>query len=290
MTDFELSRRNLMAAAGLGVAGAALAGCDLLSRGDKRTAALSVREVSSLVTDFINERGINNHGHNPNEAPTGPTVPFNPKFLVVVHMTSKGPWAINSNLAHFGFADPDKAKRIDQASKICLNKLGKNHRRFRDEGRRQPFSPYDRKPAEAQPDFADSVEFAEFNFLGQHDIYIFYEHKKDEVVFDPDQLVTFSQYQFGGAPADENQAFFNAEVVDAALTGQLANKGSLIRLENHYTVWNGSKYELLGTEGQQLPAGVAKHYKMNLIYVAGSSGIPMLIDPDTGNGVGNGPP
>jgi hypothetical protein len=289
MSDFELNRRNLLAAAGLGAASAALAGCNQPVGGDKSTAAINPKELSGLVTDFINERGINNYGHNPNEAPSGPTMPFNPKFMVVVHMTSKGPWAINSNLAHFAFTDADKAKRITQASNICLNKLDKKHRRFRDEGRRKPYSPYDRKPAEAQPDFADAIEFAEFDFVHQHDIYIFYEHKKGEVMFDPDQLITFSEYQFGGAPANENQAFFNAEVIDPALTGKLADKGSLIRLENHYTVWKTNKYELVGPEGQQLPFGVAQNYKMNLIYVAGSSGIPMLIDPEIGNGTGDDP-
>lgn len=286
MKNSEISRRNMLAVTGLGMASAALVGCEQLSGGDKSGAALSRKELSSLVTAFIKERGINNHGHNPNKAPIGPTAPFNPKFMVVVHMTSKGPWAINSNLAHFEFADPAKNNRISQASKICLNKLARGHRRFRDEGRRKSFSPFDRKPTEAQADFADAVEFAEFDFLNQHDIYIFYEHKKDEVMFDTDQLITFSEFQFGGAAADENQAFFNAELIDPALIGDLAKKGSLIRLENHYTVWKSGQYELLGTEDQQLPAGVAQHYKMNLIYVAGSSGIPMLIDPNTSNGDG----
>lgn len=288
MIDIEFTRRNLIAAAGIGVAGTALAGCN--PNGSKETGArmLGEKEVSALVTDFIEQRGINNYGDNPNAAPSGSNVPFNPRFMVLVHMTSRGPWAINSNLAHFEFAAADKNRRIEHASKIMLNKLGKNHKRFRDEDRRKPYSPYDRKPADPQPDFADAIEFAEFNFWRQHDLYIFYDHKPNEVQFDANQLVTFSQFQFGGALADENHAFFNAEVVDPALTGQLASKGSLIRLENHYTVRQNNQYELL-PEGQQLPAGVAQHYKMNLIYVAGSSGIPMLIDPEPGNGAGSGP-
>jgi hypothetical protein len=287
MTDIEMSRRNLIATAGLGLAGAALAGCDRKGSDGSQAGLLSPKEVGSLVSEFIDERGINNYGDNPNAAPPASTGPFNPQYMVLIHMTSSGPWAINSNLAHFAFSEADKDKRIDQACKVFLNKKSKNHKRFKDEGRR----PYDRAPAAPQADFADSIEFAEFNFLRQHDLYVFYEHKKDEVLFDTanNQLVTFSQFHFSGNAAMENHAFFNAEVVKPALTGDLAKHGSLIRLENHYTVKDsGGNYVKL-PEGQQLAADVAQNYKMNLIYVAGSSGLPMLIDPDTGNGVGNGP-
>lgn len=289
MTDIELNRRNLIAAAGLAAAGTALAGCDLIGGSEPKVAAISPKEVAGLLGEFVQDRGINNYGHNPNDAPIGPTVPFNPQYMAVIHMTSRGPWAINSNLAHFAFADQDKSKRIDHAGAILLNKLTKNHKRFRDAGRGNAFSPFDRRPGDARPEFADFLEFAEFDFLHQHDLYVFYEHKPGEVLFDPNQLVTFSQYQFGGAQADENHAFFNAEVIDPAQTGQLAGKGSLIRLENHYTVWNGSQYELIGPEGQVLGAALDKSYKMNLIYVAGSSGLPVLIDPDPGNGMGGTP-
>jgi hypothetical protein len=272
----------------VGLAGVALAGCERKLSGGGALASLSDKEISDRVSEFIAQRGIDNYGANPNGPMPDPSVPFNPGYMALIHMTSAGPWEIRSNHAHFAFSQTsyDKPARIARASAIFANKLGKTHKRFRDEPRGSHFQVYDIEPGLPVPQFADQLEFANFYFGHQHDLYIFYEHKPGELKFDTitNRLVTFSQFHGSGEKADENHAFFNAELItDPALLGKLKGRGSLIRLENHFTVKDGTSYFLL-------PHGAtdSQHYKMNLIYVAGS-GIVMAIDPDIGNGGGRRP-
>lgn len=296
MTEIELSRRNLIAASGVGLAGTALAGCDSVARlsgarcGNEGFVPLSAEAISDRIRGYVRERGINNWGDDPNKPPPNEfdqvKLPFKPEYMLLIHIASGGAWQISSNHAHFAFADQDPDGRIAHASDIFVNKLRRQHKRFKAEGRGKPYSVHDRAPTMPVADFADEIDFDNLNFRSPHDIYVFYEHKPNEVRLDTisNQLVTFSQFHSSGIEADENRAFFNARLVtDTKLLGGLDGKGSLIRLENHYTVWNGSGYDRLDYN----PAD-PQHYKMNLLYVA-ATGIVMAIDPDDGNGVGSGP-
>jgi hypothetical protein len=269
MTDIELSRRSIFAMAGAGVAAAALTGC--AGSGTKG-------DSSAEETD--------NYGEDPNGAKTLDRGKYNPVLMAVVHITSAGPWAISSNHAHFDFAQPDydPAARTAHAGKILLNKLGGKLARFRDAPRGSPYQVFDRAPQAPVPDFADYLEFANFGFGEPHDIYFFIEHAPGELSFDPKRLLGFSRMLLSGKKGNKNQAFDNAEIVAGdALPAELARLGTLIRLDNFCTVKDDTGYH-------QLPYGDVKSqsYKLNLYYKS-RSGIAMAIDPDTGNGYGNGP-
>jgi hypothetical protein len=296
MTDNNgVSRRDAIALAGVGAAGLALAGCS--AGAGSGGPQLSVQEVSDRVSAFITERGLDNHGDNPNEPPASP-IAFTPQFMAIIHIKSDGPWSISSNHAHFSYAEQDTTRRTEHARDILLQKLSGPNGRFRDPRNHARFPVHNRKPpTDPQPDLADELDFSTFQFGSQHDIYVFYEHGPNEISFDDknNRYLTFSKFFKDGTAANRNHAFFNAErITEPQVLGELKGKGSLIRLENHMT------YKLpidpLATEpaqGEQykeIPIGTQNHhrYKMNLIYIT-RSGLVMMIDPDTGNGVGYDP-
>lgn len=300
--EIGVSRRDAIALAGVGMAGLALAGCT--EEGGRSGPQLSAQEVSNRVAEFIAARGLDNHGDNPNAPPVNqPTpVPFAPRYMAVIHIKSDGPWSISANHAHFSFtaqntaADPNL--RTKHARDILLNKLTKSHGRFRDERSDARFRVYERSTPPPQGDrFADEVDFTRFQFGYQHDIYVFYEHLQGEIGFDDanSQYLTFSKFFKDGSAANRNHAFFNAQrITDSSILGGLNGKGSLIRLENHVTYKDpndpreeqptpGAQYQAIGMGSASL-----QRYKMNLIYIT-RSGLVMMIDPDTGNGVGYDP-
>ena len=134
-----------------------------------------------------------------------------------------------------------------------------------------------------------SKDFEEFKFGSQQILY-FYIDNGPNVVFDPNYLITFTKYGAKeGRPKwdnnknppvetkpkqmDPNNAFFNcAEVLPNMLT-----------LENWFTTKNGKKFQ----DGDK-----PEEYSMNIhLKIKTPSGkfIPLVIDPDTGNGAGNEP-
>jgi hypothetical protein len=269
MTDIELSRRNLIGMTSAGVAAAALAGCSATGP-----------QPESAVDQ------VDNFGDDPNGASALDRGPYNPEFMALVHITSASQWAINSNHAHFEFVQKtyDAAERTGRACKILLNKITGKLPRFRDAKPGSEFQAYDRNRGAGTPDYADYVEFANFGFGEPHDIYFFFEHAEGELSFDPKRLTGFSRTLLSGKKGDRNQAFYYAEIVgDAAVLGDLARLGTLIRLDNYCGIRDASGYH-------RLPFGDIKSqiYKLNIYYKA-RSGIAMAIDPDTGNGYGNGP-
>jgi TAT (twin-arginine translocation) pathway signal sequence len=269
MTEIEFSRRNLMAMTGVGVAAAAVAGCTPKSGAGGTT--------------------IDDAGDDPHASQAEGREPFNPKYMGLVHLTSAGAWGISSNDAHFEFVQEkyDKDARIKWASEIYANKIAKRLKRFRDEPRGSRFQVYDRTPEAPTPDFADELEFAKFGFRHPHDVYIFFEHAPGEITVDgkDKRLLDFGTKLLTGKKADVNHAFTDAEeITDPALLGALAGQGTLIRFNNHCTIKDEKGYH-------QLPYGdiQSQTYKLDILYRS-KSGIAMAVDPDTGNGMGNGEP
>jgi hypothetical protein len=299
MTDNNcVSRRDAIALAGAGAAGLALAGCSAgTGSGGPQ---LSAQDVSDRVSAFIAARGLDNHGDNPNEPPIPQTSPiaFSPQFMVIIHIWSDGPWSISSNHAHFSYAEQDPIRRTEHARDIMLHKLNGPKGRFRDPRNHAQYPVHNRKPpTDPQPDLVDELDFSTFQFGSQHDIYVFYEHGLKEISFDDknNRYLTFSKFFKDGTTANRNHAFFNAKhITDAAVLGGLNGKGSLIRLENHMTYKEPmdplATEPAKGAQYERIPKGAQYHhrYKMNLIYLA-QSGMVMMIDPDTGNGVGYDP-
>jgi hypothetical protein len=268
MKNIQFSRRKMIALSGAGLAAASLSGCD-----DKT--------ISSS-----GEPAGDNFGDDPHAKIADDRAPFNPEFMSLVHLTADGNWAISSNDAHFKFVQPsyDKAERTKWACEIFTNKIKNGWSRFREAPRGSRFAVYDRKPDAPEADFADELEFKRFGFGSPHDIYIFFEHADGELTLDPARLIDFSRTLLTGKPANPNHAFSDVEIVaDRNLLGDLAGLGSLVRLNNRFTVKDNGGYH-------RLPHGniTAQEYKLNIFYKA-KSGIAMAIDPDTGNSMGHTP-
>jgi hypothetical protein len=266
MKDIEVSRRNLIALTGAGVAAAALSSC-------------TEKEENAIT-------GSENFGDDPHAKLAEAELPFNPEYMSLVHLTSDGSWGISSNDAHFQFVQSayDQAARTKWASEIFVNKIKNGWTRFRDAPRGSRFAVYDRTPNAPTPDFADELEFANFGFGSPHDIYIFFEHAAGAITLDPGRLIDFSRKLLTGKPADPNHAFSSTELItDRALLGDLADLGSLIRLDNNFTIKDGGGYH-------RLPHGNIKSqtYKLD-IYFKAKSGVAMAVDPDTGNGTSQKP-
>lgn len=297
-----VSRRDAFALAGVGVAGLALAGCTENEQGS--SPQLSANEVSNRVSAFIAARGLDNHGDNPNAAPVPQDSPiaFRPEFMTIIHIRSDGPWSVSSNHAHYSHNVQNTAGnpnlRTIHARNILLHKLVDPVGRFRDQRNHSRFPVYDRnRPTAPQPDLADELDFNLFQFGSQHDIYVFFEHQRDAISFDDrnNRYVTFSKFFKDGTPAHRNHAFFNAQrIQDVPTLGGLESRGSLIRFENHMTykvpINPTASQPTQGAQYRDIPTGQQNwhRYKMNLIYVT-RSGLVMMIDPDTGNGVGYDP-
>jgi len=134
-----------------------------------------------------------------------------------------------------------------------------------------------------------SKDFSDFNFGSQQIVY-FYVDNGSDAIFDDKYQITFTQYGVKeGRPKwdnstnpptltkpkqmDKNNAFFDSTIIEP----------NLIVLNNWFTTKNGKKFEVGDTD---------ENYSMNIhlqIRTTNGSLIPIIIDPDTGNGMGNNP-
>lgn len=278
MVDTKISRRNFVVAAG---GAATLAAC---SDGPEKNTAFtepSATDWARALDDAKRQNMTSNHGDDPNAGPVGSRggVKFEPKHIMVAHLTSSGPWSLDINHAHFLLEDKKPGEKSeDHRLRIALEaldeKISSGHKRFRYNKKRTPI---ERKGLLGPADFL-GFDFLGFN--GQHEIFVFYEAGKELKLWDK-YLVSFKSSTLGMGSAKPNNAFYNAGVVKSL--GQMAGKGHMMRMENFFTDENGRSLK------DRKPEYV---YAMNFIFGAPNSqgGVqPMILDPDTGNGWGNEP-
>lgn len=271
--DPKLSRRSLFAIAGAGVV---LAGC---SRGtgqndEKSAAVLGTNEP---------------YGFNPHALPEGLSqVPFAPDYLTIVRIASPGAWRFSANHASFGIDDPASntpEARLAQALRI-LRKVGPG-RKF---GALRPGKPdaeakiYRRTDHGSDPDSGyDIDDFSKFEFASQHEIFVYYDSQ--DVTLEDANLLSFSHFLTAGAKrASMNDSFVVSRVPDDQLPANL--KGKLIRIQNYNTIKEA------GTFRRRDPAVATEkaEYSMNFHFtLPGVKPIPLVLDPDTGNGYGGQP-
>jgi hypothetical protein len=220
-----------------------------------------------MQTDEMTPPG--NHGDNPNGPAPGGT--YDPQFLVVVHLQADG-WNVHGIHAHFAAPSSNPAGRIALAASLIEAKLKGGHATFDYPG--APQLPY-RLP---DGSLAQHEDFKHFAFGSQHDIYVFFEHEAGQLSFVTGDIAEFSRYFRNGNQADGNYAFYDANEVTSQIPTDLAQLGSMIQIENHFS-----------KRGSQ-PIGKQEKftYKLCLNYLA-ASGIPMVIDPQPINGGDNQP-
>ena len=278
MTD-GISRREVVALAGAGVA---LAGCSMgASEGASNRSGNSSARIKT----------VGDWGFNPAiDVPTGGGAnypPFKPKYISLLYLGLKSDWSIVTNHASYPVAqNTTDAQRLTKAVAAFKNVVG-GRKRFRD----SPGGLYQRTNGDL-----DSVAFDTFRFKSQNEIFIFLDQvdlpggANTRLLLDAKRVLSFGprlqvkDAQGNHMPAQENFSFFNAAAVDlqpylADLGGRIP--GALMRVRNYMTNENGAAI-VIADQG----------YAMNIHFsVPGPGGIPipMIIDPDTGNGTGNEP-
>ena len=221
-------------------------------------------------------------GKDPHGAPEydgGNPAPFRPAYITLVHIELAKDWKLFVNHASYSAKDlPDTNSRMKKAIEIFEAKIpaGGARMKFSDPALRS-HGPYQRKNSAFDVD-----DFSPFGFNSQHEIFIFLE--SPEITIKSGDLISFTPLDVNEAEMAENYAFFNAETVDLTKT-KLAKRGRMMRVENHFT---DEKAQPLDDKD---PAK-AKLYAMNIHFRTrgyGSHYMPIIIDPNTGNGAGNEP-
>lgn len=277
MTD-GLSRRDLVALTGVGLMASA---CRAGGRaGEDSTAAVEPRGASAgRILSAGEDWGISPHL----SPPTSRTIPmkypekFDPKYISLLYFGLNNDWTVDVNHAVYEFAGDDKARR-DKAIEY-FGILVKNSTRLKDIG-----NPYARKGG------ADGVDFSYFKFKSPNELFIYIHQKglkkeqETKISLDKSRLLSFGsrlQEEVGDIKknAERNHAFFNVNLIDGI--GDLDRVGKMMRVENWARGENGVEIT---------DPNLA--YSMNIHFTIPGGGnlrIPMILDPDTGNGAGNEP-
>ena len=223
-------------------------------------------------------RGIDPHdlSHRPTN------VAFVPSYVTIIVVGSAGAWRFGANHASFAIdnpADNTPSARLAQALRI-LKKVVPGRRKLSD---LQPGKPDAEAKLYRRTDGTfDRDDFLDLGFNSQHEVFVYYDSA--DVILDNDQLISFGATLSDGSPAASNDSFFVSRVADAALNGPL--KGKLIRIENYNTIFDGSSF----TPRPNNDVSKAVKYALNYhVTLPGRQPLPIVIDPDTGNGMGSQP-
>lgn len=231
-------------------------------------------------------------GENPHDnPPTGRLQhypAFRPDHIAVLYLGLYPNWTVRVNHASYAMPGADPAARLAKAASV-LNDIvisANPNARFRDFQATQ--NPYQR----ADNQQYDSVNFDLFRFWHQNEIFVYLHqaglqaNQITGITLDPKLLVSFgSRLQKTDAngnhlPAEMNYSFFNTRTEPTGVA-TVDQAGKLIRIENFTTQEYGNPID-----------AVDQSYSMNIHFtIPGNDGIsiPMVFDPDTGNGTGNEP-
>jgi hypothetical protein len=269
----DISRRDIMTLAG---AGLALSACDW--KGGKGSArsdkggpggADHARKAMAPCDPF---------GYPANTLPDDASyfpVKFEAPYICVIHIDFSKAWTLAVNYASFAIdSKSDDKERLEKA-KAVLNE------RFDLQKPVDSFSKLTKNPTYGNTDYHD---FSKFGFKSKHELFFFFD--SNLVVLNPDFLVVFTKLSMNHPkiPNNENYSFINASVVSKDDMGSLYDRGRMIRMRNYVQDEGGQPIDW--------NKGESRHYSMNLHFqvpCGTNQWVPMVIDPDTGNGNGNEP-
>lgn len=213
-------------------------------------------------------------------------VPFVPAYITVIRIDSPGAWRISANHASFAIDDPARNSpdsRLAQAlrilKKVISNGVG-NRKKLSELRPGQPNA--EAKLYRRTDGTYDRDDFVDLSFNSQHEIFVYYDSA--DVTLDNDLLISFGPALSNGSPAAGNDSFFVSRVDDSRLDGPL--KGKLIRIENYNTMLNGGAFTPRPTDDASKAAKYSLSYH---VILPGRQPLPIVIDPDTGNGMGGQP-
>ena len=269
----EVNRRNMITLAGVGALASACSAKSLAN------ASTPFAENFILGRDEIYGsppgRQTPRYVANPNPVPRPPirlpakpttckNANYAPTYIAILFIDFPGGGEISVNHASFSITTNTPEGRLNQA--LAIIRARTTASRF---SRMTESTIYERRTG-AQG--TDRVTFADFGFKSQCELFIYFNSPK--VDLNQDWLISFTPYSAGGQPTQPNYSYANAQAV--AAIGTLT--GKLIRVENHLTDPYGC---LLDTD--------TANYSMNIHFVmklTGGGTVPMVLDPDTGNGSG----
>ena len=270
MTEDGISRRNMIVLAG---AGAALAACSSTGEGGRDDAGVLGRP---------GPWGLDPNVRNwPAGLPQG-LPEFRPNYITVLIISSPAPWKLTANYASFETTGMDEAAREARALAI-LRFIAPNaqaRKPLRDTAS-QPWQVYKRKG----PRHKDQIDVASFDGLGSNqaaELFIWLDIPN--AALGGDYWLSFTPQTAAGAPAARNDSFF-ARALATAVHGR-----PVLAVRNSFTSYD----EQTRTFTPRVSGSAAAIYAMNLHFQlpdgsAGGGGLepfPIVIDPDTGNGIG----
>ena len=268
MTNTELSRRAMLTVTAAGVA---LAGCK--PTGSEVTASSSGNPVCA--------KGINpSFGDDPNKGfPAG--VAYSPRYMTLVRVSSKKAWDISTNHASF-YTPDDPTKRRELAVEIF--------KKFKGNNSLKRFSELSIAGIVArEPGKYDAIDFDDFNFGWQHDIYIWFDstdvalHK----IGNDSHLIEMTAFRADGTPTHPNKSFYATDI-SSKISGDLG--GQMILVRNYLRDDAGNP--LRGPDGKPVGPPFKFKYSMNIFFELirkDSQNLVVILDPDTGNGTGYDP-
>ena len=260
----DFSRRNFVALTG---ASFAIAACSNARQPDA--------PPDKKPTDI---RGYpENYGDNPNIARAGD---FPVNYIGIIDIRARGGWKIAINHAAFPSTDLggkplSEDAKLEKAIRIIQAK-GANGR-FRD--LKGDLAPCPRSGGVLDGDNFDG----RLGFKSKNELFIFIEGQGVELT--QGALLSFTPLGSDLKPRDPNYSFYNASSVDPATLAAAKLSGRMIRVRNYMQDKNGKP---IGSNHQTK----SQRYSMNIHFTVpgeGGTAIPMIIDPDTGNGQGSEP-
>lgn len=273
MTD-GLSRREVVLVGGAGLAASACMpgganALEVTTKPDKANIA-----QRSLYTAPCDVHGLDAH-MNPVDG-TPYTKAFRAPYICVIHINFSEPWKIWINYASFKmngkYGDDD---RLGKAKEVLRERFDTTTA-----DRPARFSELRRHPTH---NGSDKLDFRRFGFKSKHELFFFFESTDIELT--DKMLVVFTRMSnlHPEIPNDENLSFINAEIVPEEEMEELHAKGRMFRMRNYMRDENG---DIDWTKGHSRDYSMNIHFKIK----AGTNAwVPMVIDPDTGNGTGHEP-
>jgi hypothetical protein len=276
----KLSRRDLVI---LGSVGLAASGCQRgIGYPDNKQATDQQRGTGKRNDNFKADNVLSqceDWGYSTKTKPKDGTlfpVDFEAPYICVLHINFSEPWRMQVNYASFPMGnDFSDTGRQTKALDILREKLG-----IPNGSRIEHFSDLKKIPTYNGSDHRD---FSKFGFKSQHELFVFFESPNVQFA---DTLVVFTKVDpnHPDIPYHQNFSFVNATEVTKGDMGNLYSRGRMFRMRNYVQDEDGHPIDASKKEKRRY--GMNIHFK---IPGANNDLVPIVIDPDTGNGAGNEP-
>lgn len=199
---------------------------------------------------------------------------YAPEHFAIVHLRSEKPWNLRTIHAHFKYPTGlTETGRVQHATDILAEKLTKGVWSFTDTSYQPELDELGQT--------AEYEYFRRFRFGSQHDIFVFFEHSQGDLRL-REPFVIITDDLLGAGSREDNYSFYDTKDISMDSNNEVAIRGSIFLIRNHFKKKVGGNHTPINNNSDKFI------YKLNLVYTA-AGGIEMIIDPDTGNGMGSQP-